>query len=77
MRKENCLEMIRRMQKQEKKKAYRQLRQVKNCNPDKLSMQLFSKYKNFTSYINNIITTFWHIIKECPCVDKEPLKQNL
>jgi hypothetical protein len=63
--------------KSKKKKVHRQLRQVKSFNPYKLSRLLFSKYRNFTSYADNIITTLWHIRKECPFVDEEPLKQNL
>jgi len=39
-------------------------------------MQLFSKYRNFTSCTANI-TTFWHIRKECPFVEEESPQQNL
>lgn len=63
--------------KSKKRGAYRQRRPVKSFNPDKLSMQLFSKYRNFTSCTDNITTTFWHIRKECPFVEEESPQQNL
>lgn len=48
--------------KSKKRGAYRQRRRVKSFNPDKLSMQLFSKYRNFTSCTVNITTTFWSVL---------------